>query len=71
MGGNGQAKSRTPDEVRAEIVRARHQITRSAQALRTEVATRMDWRGWVRRRPLLFVAGALAVGVLLGTRRRR
>lgn len=70
MGGNGQAKSRTPEEVRAEIVRARNQITLSAQALRTEVVTRMDWREWVRRRPLLFVAGAFTLGVMLGTRRR-
>jgi hypothetical protein len=70
VGGNGEAKARSKDEVLAGIARAREQITWSAQALRTEVATRMDWREQVRRNPLWFVAGAFTVGLWLGLRRR-
>lgn len=70
MGGDGMTKARSKEEVLAEIARARQQITWSAQALRTEVATRMDWREHVRRRPLAFLAGAFVVGLAFGLRRR-
>lgn len=65
------AKARTPEEVRAEIQRTRDQLALTAQALRSEVVTRLDWREWVRRRPHVFVLGAFALGVALGTGRRR
>jgi len=70
VGGNGETKPRSKEEVLAEIARAREQITWSAQALRSEVATRMDWRAHVRRRPWAFLAGAAAVGFVLGLRRK-
>ena len=60
----------SPDEVRAQIERARNQIAASALALRREVAAKTDWREYVRRRPLQFIVGALLVGWLLGNRRR-
>ncbi len=59
----------TPAEARAELERARQQVATSAAALRAEVARSTEWRGWVRERPLLFVAGAFALGFLIGNRR--
>ena len=56
------------EKVREEIERAREQVASSARALRQQVAMRTDWREWVRRQPYLWVAGALAVGVLIGRR---
>jgi ElaB/YqjD/DUF883 family membrane-anchored ribosome-binding protein len=35
-------------------------------ALGEEVSRRTDWRTWVRERPGWTIAGALAVGFLLG-----
>jgi hypothetical protein len=73
MAGNGELKStRSPEKLRAEseIERAREQIATSAAALRQEVAMTTDWREWVRKKPLWFLAGAFAVGVFIGTRRR-
>lgn len=60
---------KTPDEVRQEIARAREQIASSAEALRQEVAVVTDWREWVRRRPGACLAGAFALGFLIGCRR--
>jgi hypothetical protein len=62
-------KVRRPEQVRAEIQRARDQIALSAQQLRQEMARRADWREWVRQRPLPFIVGAFALGVWLGSRR--
>jgi len=61
--------SRSPEEVRQEIARAREQIATSIVELRREVAQSADWRGWVRRNPAVFVGGAFLFGVLLGSRR--
>jgi hypothetical protein len=66
---NGQAKVRSPEEIRAEIEHARAQIQRSAQELKQEMAARADWREWVRRRPVPTLFGAFLVGVWLGSRR--
>ncbi|HVY61793.1 MAG TPA: hypothetical protein VHF22_09080, partial [Planctomycetota bacterium] len=63
-------RERDPAEIRAAIERARSQVAHSALALRAEVARAMDWREWVARRPGLFVAAALALGFLIGARRR-
>ena len=62
---------RTPDEVRAEIERTRAEIVSSANALRREMAMRMDWKRWVRQNPGLFMAGAFMLGLWLGTRGRK
>lgn len=55
-------------KVREEIERAREQVVSSARALRQQVAMRTDWREWVRRQPYLCVAGALAMGIVIGRR---
>ena len=59
---------RDPAEIRAEIERTREQIASATQALRHEVAVRIDWREWVRRRPAFFLVGAFAVGFLVARR---
>ncbi len=61
---------RTPEQVRADIERARQQIESSVVGLRQQLAIGTDWRKWVRERPGLFVAGAFALGFVLGNRRR-
>jgi hypothetical protein len=63
--------SRSPDQVRAEIARARQQIATSIVELRREVAQSADWRAWVRRNPMLFLSGAFVLGFVLGSRRSR
>jgi len=69
MPGNGELKvSRSTAELKEDIERAREQIATSANALREEVAAKTDWREWVRQRPGLAIAGAIALGVFLGTR---
>jgi hypothetical protein len=65
-----------PDDVDPEIVfaeveiaRAREAVAQSITALEQEIARTFDWREWIRRRPYLVVAGAFAVGALLGSLR--
>jgi hypothetical protein len=65
--------TRNPELVEAEqeIARTRERVSQSVLALRQAVARQTDWREWVRRRPLLFVAGAFALGVIWGRRSGR
>ena len=62
--------SRSPELARAEadIERARARVTDAVTALRQEVVRRTDWREWIRARPAAFLAGAFALGFLLGHR---
>lgn len=53
-------------EIAAEIDRARARVAASLTTLGEKVANRRDWRAWVRERPALVVAGALALGFLCG-----
>ena len=62
---------RTPAEVRADIERTRAEIVSSANALRREMAMRMDWKRWVSQNPGLFMAGAFMFGFWLATRGRK
>ena len=55
--------------VEADIQRSREQVADSMLALRREIARRTDWRGWVSKRPLAFLGGAVALGFVLGFRR--
>ena len=55
-------------ETAAEIERTRARLAASIGALRQEVATLADWRSWVRRNPAPYLAGAFALGLLLGWR---
>ena len=59
---------RDPEAIRAEIAQTREDIAPSLLTLRSSVNEATDWKGYVRRRPLAFVAGAFAVGLLLGLR---
>jgi hypothetical protein len=55
-------------ETEAQIERSRERLAASLGALREEITTLTDWREWIRRRPVPFVAGAFALGLALGWR---
>jgi len=71
MPSNGQPKAepRSPAALRAEIERTRAELATTVTALRQEVAQAADWREWVRKRPLLAVGTAFAIGFLIAHRR--
>jgi hypothetical protein len=58
---------RDAKEVSSDLQRARSQLAQAREALKRDVATRTDWREWVRKKPALFYGGAFAVGFLIGT----
>ena len=53
-------------KITASASEVRQEIKRSAAALKRG----MNWKLWVARNPWGFVAGGLALGLLLGSRRR-
>ena len=53
-------------EIEVELERARTRVVASMRTLGEEVTRRGDWRAWVRARPELVLAGALALGFLWG-----
>jgi hypothetical protein len=55
--------------IEAELARARARVASSMRTLGEEVTRRGDWRAWVRARPELTLAAALALGFLWGHRR--
>jgi hypothetical protein len=59
---------RDPEQIRAEIDRTRAELAATVAQLSAEVTARADWREWVRRRPVLFVGGAFALGLWLAER---
>lgn len=61
-------KGRSTEEVRADIARARVELADAAQALRTQVAEKIDWRTWVRENPGPVLIGAFALGFWIGYR---
>jgi ElaB/YqjD/DUF883 family membrane-anchored ribosome-binding protein len=65
---NGGNDVRNPEILRAEadIARTRETVTRSVMALQQEISRRLDWREWIRQRPLLAVGLSFSVGALLG-----
>jgi hypothetical protein len=54
------------ERTEAELERTRERLTASLGALREEISDLADWRSWIERRPLPFLAGAFAFGLLLG-----
>ncbi len=52
--------------LRSDIETARLDLANSIVAISDRVADKVDWRTWVRRRPLPAVLGGLAVGFLVG-----
>ena len=77
-------EARSVAEVRKELDESRRRLASSADALREDlhegvdvlkrgaaaVKEKLDWKAWVNKNPWAFVAGALAVGIYLGTRNR-
>jgi hypothetical protein len=65
---DGDRSKRDPEIVRAEaeIARTRDAVSLSVVALQREIARTLDWREWVRQRPILAVALAFGAGALLG-----
>jgi hypothetical protein len=69
--GNGIASvpppgSRSPDQIRDDIVRRRTQLGHSVDSLRGRVNELTDWRGQVRKHRTELLVGAAAVGLLAG-----
>jgi hypothetical protein len=64
-------RTRSKELVQAEedVARARARVAESVMALRNEVVKRTDWREWIRRRPVTYLAAAFAIGFLWGHRR--
>ena len=70
--------------VRKELEESRRRLTSSADALRTDlregvsdlrrgvhlIKDRLNWKSWMARHPWSLLAGAFAVGIYLGTRKR-
>lgn len=62
---------RTPERIRADLEDARLAVAASVDALRGEVARAVDWRAWYRRHTGAFLIGAFAVGLIIGSRKKR
>ena len=69
VGRTSNGKDDALAQAESDVERARERVASSMLALRDEVARKTDWRSWVRRQPLPFFGGALALGFLLGYRR--
>jgi hypothetical protein len=52
----------------AELSSSRDRLALSIQELRRELVRVVDWRQWIRRRPVLAVSLAFGLGFLLGRR---
>jgi hypothetical protein len=56
--------SRSPDQIRDDIVRRRAQLGHSVESLRGRVNELTDWRGQVRKHRTELVVGAVGLGLL-------
>jgi len=54
--------------IEAEIAVKRERVVASFSELRRRMVKATDWRGWVRKHPVAWIAGAVTVGFLLGYR---
>ena len=52
----------------AELSHAREELVRSIQDVEGEVTRILGWRAWIRRKPLLLLGSAFALGFFLGRR---
>jgi len=55
----------------AEIAAKRERVVASFGELRRRMVRATDWRGWVRKHPVAWIAGAVTVGFVLGYRGER
>jgi len=53
-----------------ELTQGASEVTREIKLGASAIKTAMSWRTWVGKNPWGFLAGAFAVGLILGTRRR-
>jgi len=53
----------------AALERTRERVERSVSALRDAFARQTDWRGWIARRPGMFLGAAMLLGFIWGYRR--
>jgi hypothetical protein len=60
------AASRSPEEIRQSIEANRHELVRSVDKLRAEVAVVTDWRRHVRRHKREVIIGAAVAGFVIG-----
>ena len=60
------AASRTPEEIRQSIESNRHELVRSVDRLRAEVAVAADWRRHLRRHKREVIIGAAVAGFVIG-----
>ena len=60
------AASRTPEEIRQSIESNRHELVRSVDRLRAEVAVATDWRRHLRRHKREVIIGAAVAGFVIG-----
>jgi hypothetical protein len=69
---NGALVTRPRDsavvEAEAAIARSRDLVARSVLELQRELSRAVDWREWIRRKPLAAVSLAFGLGFLLGRR---
>lgn len=63
-----EKSTRSVGEIEREIEEARHDLVVTFHELELAVRERMDWKTWVRRKPLHFAGGALVLGLLIGLR---
>ena len=63
-----EKSTRSIDELEREIEAARRDLVVTFEELGVAVRERMEWRTWVRRRPLELVGITFAVGLILGLR---
>lgn len=58
--------SRSPEEIRQSIEANRHELVRSVDKLRAEVAVAADWRRHLRRHKREVIIGAAVAGFVIG-----
>jgi hypothetical protein len=63
-----ERSSRSVGEIEREIEAARQDLVVTVEELELAVRERMEWRTWIRRKPLAFAGGALVLGLLIGLR---
>jgi hypothetical protein len=62
---------RNPDHIRERLEESRAEISHAVLALRDVVATRLDWKGLVRRRPAMLLLSAFTIGFAFARRPSR
>jgi hypothetical protein len=65
-GGDSKETELALVETEAQIERTRERLSASLGALRHELSELTEWRSWIERQPLPFLAGAFAFGLLIG-----